>query len=138
MNGIIKFIRAHSSVMICILGIITGYTVLGFFGITCPIKFITGISCPGCGMTRACISALRLDFSAAFFYHPLWILMIPTVIFLIVFYKRKMNICKNVLIICLALLFVAVYFIRIFSGSDIVTFAPRDGIFFRLYYMTFR
>lgn len=29
------------------------YLVLEGFGITCPIKFLTGISCAGCGMSRA-------------------------------------------------------------------------------------
>ena len=29
------------------------YTAMESIGITCPIKFITGISCAGCGMSRA-------------------------------------------------------------------------------------
>ena len=37
--------------------------------ITCPIKALTGINCLGCGMTRAYICLLRLDFSGAFSYH---------------------------------------------------------------------
>ena len=32
------------------------YLVLEGFGITCPIKFLTGISCAGCGMSRAWIA----------------------------------------------------------------------------------
>lgn len=39
----------------------------------CPFQFIWGINCPGCGMTRAWISVLRLDFKAAFQYHPLFL-----------------------------------------------------------------
>lgn len=37
--------------------------------ITCLFKPLLGITCPGCGMTRATISALRFDFSAAFSHH---------------------------------------------------------------------
>ena len=37
--------------------------------ITCPILAVTGIPCPGCGLTRACLAALRLDLAAAFSYH---------------------------------------------------------------------
>ncbi len=37
----------------------------------CPVKRITGLPCPGCGMTRACLSLLRLDFAAAVRWHPL-------------------------------------------------------------------
>lgn len=32
------------------------YLILEGFGITCPIKFLTGISCAGCGMSRAWIA----------------------------------------------------------------------------------
>lgn len=41
-------------------------------GIGCPIKFATGISCPGCGMTRAWLAALHLRFDLAMAYHPLF------------------------------------------------------------------
>ena len=52
--------------------VIVAAGVLAALGIGCPIKFITGISCPGCGMTRAWLEALRLDFDAALAYHPLF------------------------------------------------------------------
>ncbi len=37
----------------------------------CPIKHMLGISCFGCGMTRAFISILKFDFPSAFMYNPL-------------------------------------------------------------------
>ena len=46
----------------------------------CPIRHITGIPCPGCGMTRACLAALRLDFGEAFRMHPLWPLPLPLIL----------------------------------------------------------
>lgn len=46
----------------------------------CIFRRITGIPCPGCGMTRACLAAMRLDFHSAFFYHPLWFLPAPLVL----------------------------------------------------------
>lgn len=53
------------------------------FGITCPILFLTGISCAGCGMSRAWFCVLRMDFTGAFRYHPLfWILPIGIMLFL--------------------------------------------------------
>ncbi len=33
--------------------------------IPCPFRLITGLKCPGCGMTHMCMSLLRLDFKAA-------------------------------------------------------------------------
>ena len=38
----------------------------------CPFRAVTGIPCPGCGMTRAWLSALAFDFSAAFSQHPMF------------------------------------------------------------------
>lgn len=61
------------SVLLTIAGI---GTALGIYSITlgCPFRRILGIPCPFCGMTRAVLSALRLDFAAAFHYHPLFFL----------------------------------------------------------------
>ena len=41
----------------------------------CPIKFIFGINCPGCGMTRSMMALLRLDLGASFYWHPM---LLPT------------------------------------------------------------
>lgn len=35
------------------------------FGIPCPIHLITGLSCPGCGITRMFSALLRLNFRGA-------------------------------------------------------------------------
>ena len=42
-----------------------------FYALNLPCVFqgVLGIVCPGCGMTRAMMAALRLDFGAAFGYH---------------------------------------------------------------------
>lgn len=56
----------------------------------CPIKAIIGISCPGCGMTRALISAFCFDFSNAFNYHPLFPLIIIELIYL--FFRKSFKV----------------------------------------------
>ncbi|MBR5451668.1 MAG: DUF2752 domain-containing protein [Clostridia bacterium] len=40
--------------------------------IPCPIYAISGVKCLGCGMTRALVAAVKLDFSAAFQYHAMF------------------------------------------------------------------
>lgn len=66
-----------------VAAIIGMYGMMGMMGITCPILFMTGISCAGCGMTRAWLSLFRLDFGAAFYYHPLfWLPALLIVLFL--------------------------------------------------------
>ena len=42
------------------------------FDILCLFQHFLGIPCPGCGMTRAMLAVLQLDFAAAFRYHPMF------------------------------------------------------------------
>ena len=53
-------------------GMLIYASILYIFKIGCPILRITGIPCPGCGMTRAWLSVLRLDFVAAFEYNAMF------------------------------------------------------------------
>ena len=98
------------------------------FDIGCPILWITGISCAGCGMTRAWISLLHLDFKAAFHYHPLF--WLPAIMVVVYFLKNKLP--KRVLSILSAgaiFLFLLIYILRMSDTSDsIVIFQPWDGI----------
>ncbi len=60
------------------------------FYIPCPIKQITGLYCPGCGITRMLTSILKLDFYKAFRYNPLLFIMLPFGIYLYIdFLIRK-------------------------------------------------
>lgn len=93
----------------------------GFFG--CPIRYFTGISCPGCGMTRAVWALLQLDFKAALHYHPLvFILPIPAAILLarkrVLRTKRR----RQVFTAAMVGLFLVVYFYRLlFAAGDVVS-----------------
>ena len=44
--------------------------VLEHLPIICPFKTLTGISCPGCGMTRAFLALGEADFVGAFHLNP--------------------------------------------------------------------
>lgn len=65
--------RKEKIIILVCIGIYAGILLLLNKG--CPTKMLLGISCPGCGMTRACLAVLRFDFKDAFFYHPLFILV---------------------------------------------------------------
>ena len=41
-------------------------------GIPCILHKLTGLDCPGCGMTRAVLALARLDIAAAFGYNAIW------------------------------------------------------------------
>ena len=115
-----------------VLAVVILYIIFFVTGIGCPIKFITGISCAGCGMTRAYLSLLHLDFREAFHYHPLF--WLPPV-FLVILYKKnrmKPSIYK-ILIYTIVVFFCIVYVYRLISNDDtVVVFRPQDNIVFRV------
>ena len=43
-----------------------------YLKLPCLWRSITGIICPGCGMSRAWLAVLHLDFSKAFSMHPMF------------------------------------------------------------------
>ncbi len=48
----------------------------------CIFNNITGNECYGCGMTRAMLSALHFQFIEAYNYNPLFIIVLPLLIFI--------------------------------------------------------
>ncbi|WP_369074733.1 DUF2752 domain-containing protein [Flammeovirga yaeyamensis] len=51
----------------------------------CPLKYTTGLECPGCGSQRAIHQLLNFNLIAAFKYNPLLVLSIPYIIVEIIF-----------------------------------------------------
>lgn len=100
--------------------------------ITCPIKFLTGISCAGCGMSRAWFSVLHLDLAAAFHFHPLFWTVPIGVVFFFTWHKIPDK-AKKGLLISAIILYVAVYIIRMLDPTDsIVVFQPENGFLYSL------
>ena len=63
-----------------ILGVGCAYALfchLTGWGIPCPFHALTGLNCPGCGVSRMLLSLLRLDFAAAFRYNAVLFCMLP-------------------------------------------------------------
>ncbi len=112
--------------------IVLFYALLEWLGVTCPIKFLTGISCPGCGMSRAWLAALRLDWRAAFAFHPLFLLPVPAAGLLLFRQKLPEKIFRRGFGSVCAL-FLVVYVIRLLTPEDpIAVFAPSQGLIGRL------
>lgn len=111
-----------------IAAIIVVYGIFAILRIGCPIKFVTGISCMGCGMTRAWLSVLHFDLKSAFYYHPAF--WLPPLV-LICWYLKYKKIIKNYkfFMFTAIITFVIIYFVRlIWSNNDIVVFHPENGI----------
>ena len=90
------------------------YCILILFKTGCPFLSITGIPCPGCGMTRAIIMALRLDFAGARLYHPLFF-TVPVILLLLLFGIYLRPKLQRLIWIILVASFLLTYFVRIFS-----------------------
>ena len=78
--------------------------------IPCLFRTITGIPCPGCGLTRAYISAFHGDLKTAWYFHPLW-WTIP--ILVIVALKVK----NQRIVTWVMVLFMIVYIFRFLTGN---------------------
>lgn len=125
--------RDRKNLFIFITSIIIIYGGLQVLGITCPIKALTGISCPSCGMTRAWYNLLRLDFNKAFYYHPLF--SFPLFFVIIYFFKDKFskNFLRFLFILGLLIIFI-VYFMRMMDPKDrVVVFRPHESIIYRTF-----
>jgi hypothetical protein len=42
----------------------------------CPFKVLTGLPCPGCGMTRSVVTLMHGDLATSVYFHPLGIAMV--------------------------------------------------------------
>lgn len=112
------------------LGIGAAAVALWALGIGCPIKFMTGVSCPGCGLTRAWLEVLRLDVPAAFAYHPLFWLVPPALVVAVASSKvrsprarRALNAAIAVMVVAL----VALWAVRLALPDDLQLFVGAAG-----------
>lgn len=119
-------------VITSVAAVVVLYVILESFGVTCPIKYITGISCAGCGMSRAWIALLHFNIHEAFMYHPLFFL--PPVVVIVMLLKSKINIkFYKIFMFTIAGAFVIVYLYRMFIGDgNVVVFEPQNNILFRI------
>ena len=68
--------RKHNALLI--LGFAALVALMAWIpGLGCPTKAVTGVPCPGCGMTRAALSIARLDVGSAWRFHPLVFAIVP-------------------------------------------------------------
>ena len=111
--------------LLAILSVVIGL-LSRIFGSACPTYAIFGICCPFCGMTRAHLAALRLDFAAAFSYHPVFFVGVP---FLWVIFHEPLfdrpwtKVLWWVLLVLMIALLLGVYVFRVITAQGFDFFA---------------
>lgn len=106
--------------LVILIAVLIAYHVLG---IGCPIRFLTGVSCPGCGMTRAWLSVLSLRFDMAMAYHPLFWL-VPVIIAVMLMRDRMGQRCYTVFLVLGISAIVAVWVVRLALNPDTCLAGP--------------
>jgi hypothetical protein len=61
--------------------------------IPCFFSYVFDLHCPGCGLTRAFIEILRLNFKEAWSYNPIIFIIIPSMGYFIIkdYFKYKLG-----------------------------------------------
>ena len=120
----------RKQIVTVVLAVIAVIVFLRLAGVTCLVKYMTGISCPGCGMTRAWIA-----FGTGHF-----LLAVPAAGYVVIRVLLKARGIPaerfrkwdySLLAIACAALFIC-YALRMADPKDtIVVFRPQDGVLFR-------
>lgn len=106
--------------------------IANYYFIGCPIRFLSGIPCLGCGMTRAWIQVLHGNIRTAFYFHPLW-LCPPLFVLLYLFLRPKYRRAYDFFAILFSCLFVAAYGIRVYMHNPIVAINLHDGLIYKAF-----
>ena len=89
-----RFRRGLNGLLVLLILGVLAYASALLFGWNCPIKYLTGVPCPGCGLSRALAALLRLDFRTALRFHPM-VFVLPPVVLYALFGKKPLFGSKN-------------------------------------------
>ena len=129
-----NFLRRYKAVISLVLTLALYCAISMVLHIPCPIVWLTGVSCPGCGITRACLSLCRLDFAKALYYNPSIFFVLPAAVLIVVFSLKKMVKARKTVVILAAAGMVLVYICRMaVLHSPVLELDPRNGVIPRLW-----
>ena len=85
-------------------GIYFLYVELGGVGFVCPFRLLTGLKCPGCGVTTMLRDLIRLDFLGAYQENPVLLFLLGPSLLLVLLLEWKGRESRTVQILCTILL----------------------------------
>ena len=93
--------KQNKIILLYIILLVFGILVVFLLNIKCPIKAITNIPCPGCGLTRAFRAIFNLDFPKAIKYNVLapfiFTFFLISIILILIDKTKKTNYLENFL-----------------------------------------
>ncbi len=102
------------------------------FGSICPMRAITGLPCPGCGMTRAAISLIRGRWDLVLQYNVLVVFWIGFILYLLwMRYVRARRVRWEAPVILLGLGTIAYYIYRMclfFPGIEPIAYHSKNVV----------
>ena len=87
-----------------------------YFRVPCLFRRVTGVICPGCGLSRAWLCAFRLNFVDAFHFHPLfW--SVPILVLCVIFDGKLFHGIRwnHGILVVMLIVWLVVYIIRLVS-----------------------
>lgn len=98
----------------------------------CIFHTLTGLYCPGCGMTRATHALLNFEFKKALDFNPLFFVLLPLLIYMGIMqaislkYNKKLRVIKfsYPLIIMLFVVVVLFFILRNIPAEPFIYLAP--------------
>ena len=100
----------------------------------CPSRFLVGIPCPGCGMTRALIALCTLDIEQAMYYHPLCVMVVVIGLILALDYWKVINVSKKIrtgILFTGGIAMIVIFIWRIRNGSPVVAIDFENSILYK-------
>ena len=102
--------KLRTLAILCIIGIAYAIWILiTGLAIPCPIRKITGLLCPGCGITTLFICLFRLNIKEAFYANPFLFITMPYLIFELIYSlnpEHRKNKKNNISLLIYAVLFI--------------------------------
>lgn len=127
MKKIILKIRQNLHIILLFAAMAAFYLTHG-----CPFRFFTGISCPGCGMSRAVLALLKLDIGLAIEMHPL-VFLLPVAAAVYFLRKRIPKKAMTALCVTALVLLTAVYIVRLNGQSNVVYADFESGLIYKFF-----
>jgi hypothetical protein len=117
--------KQNVKIAVIVVLLTSALSILDFFriknyGSACISKALFGVACPACGMTRAFLSVLTLNFRMAFYYNPAWwTVPIAALCCLMTFIDKKRIKLWIIIFAAAILILIGVWIFRLATGTTV-------------------